>query len=87
MNKNTNTIALIDSNVDGCGTDVKVMLRIIGKELTTEHIDGMKHAVDDYKKENEDCWDSDGCFETAIDYLEKNGFTTEAIVPEQEIEI
>lgn len=72
--KITTTIKLIDENVDGCGTDVDTIIDAIGPMITLSIINGLKDAVDVYKAQNPGEWDSDGCFDTACDFLKQNGY-------------
>lgn len=54
-------IKFIDEDVDGCGTDVTVIARVYGNDITVGTIDRIKDAICNYKNENEGEWDTDGC--------------------------
>lgn len=44
------------------------------KELTLEIIERIKETVSNYKKENEDTWDTDEVVNAACEYLETEGY-------------
>ena len=47
-------VKLIDVEVDGCGTNVEIMIQVEGKqELTNWIIQRTKDAIEKYKKEND----------------------------------
>lgn len=75
----TQYINLTDVNVDGCGTDVATIIKIEGSVLSRGTIDGIKEVIDNYKSENEGCWDTNGCITAAFEQLEKAGFEPEVI--------
>ena len=71
-------LRLIEENVDGCGTDVSILLEINGeKELNTIHL---KNKILD-EKEQMEYPDSDTLFEIAVEWLEKQGYTVNNLVP------
>lgn len=71
-------LRLIEENVDGCGTDVSILLEINGeKELDTIRL---KNKILD-EKEQMEYPDSDTLFEIAIEWLEKQGYTVNNLVP------
>lgn len=79
-------INFIDVDVDGCGTDVTVPVRVVGeKSLTQEIVEKINTAIRDYKEENEGEWDTDGCIDVAFEVLEKEGYKVEIINPTIEI--
>lgn len=63
-------IKFIDEDVDGCGTDVTVIARVYGNDITVGTIDRIKDAICNYKNENEGEWDTDGCLAAAQEQLE-----------------
>lgn len=74
-------IELTDVDVDGCGTDVTVMMEIDSDGLTTGTVDRIQEAISNYKQENEGEWDSDGCFDAAAEQLEKEGYKVKYVLP------
>lgn len=71
-------LRLIEENVDGCGTDVSILLEINGeKELD---IIRLKNKILD-EKEQMEYPDSDTLFEIAVEWLEKQGYTVNNLVP------
>lgn len=71
-------LRLIEENVDGCGTDVSVLLEIKGeKEVDTIRL---KNKILD-EKEQMEYPDSDTLFEIAAEWLEKHGYTVNSLVP------
>lgn len=71
-------LRLIEENVDGCGTDVSVLLEIKGeKEVDTIRL---KNKILD-EKEQMEYPDSDTLFEIAEEWLEKQGYTVNSLVP------
>ena len=49
----TQIINFIDTDVDGCGTDVETMIQIKGEQaLTNGAVKRIKDAIERYKKEN-----------------------------------
>ena len=82
---NEQIIEFIDENVDGCGTDVIVLAKIYGNDITVETIDSVKDAICNYKNENEGEWDTDGCLNVAQEQLEAEGYEVHWINPSVEI--
>ena len=80
-----NIIKLIDEDVDGSGTDMTVLARGDGNDITVGTIDRVKDAISNYKNENEGEWDTDGCLETAQEQLETEGYKVHWINTEAEI--
>ena len=78
-------IKFIDEDIDGCGTDVTVLARVYGNDITVGTIDRVKDAISNYKNENEGEWDTDGCLETAQEQLETEGYKVHWINTEAEI--
>ncbi|MFR9072304.1 MAG: hypothetical protein ACLVJU_03730 [Blautia sp.] len=67
-------IKFIDEDVDGCGTDVTIIARVYGNDITVGTIDRIKDAICNYKNENEGEWDTDGCLAAAQEQLEMEGY-------------
>lgn len=82
---NEQIVSFRDEDVDGCGTDVVVLARIYGNDITFGVIDKVKKAISDYKKENDGDWDTDGCLDTAKEQLELDGYEVHWIHPAVEI--
>lgn len=82
---NEQIIKFIDEDVDGCGTNVEVLARIYGNDITVGTIDRVKDAICNYKNENEDEWDTDGCLDAAQEQLEAEGYEVYFIIPTIEI--
>lgn len=78
-------IKFIDEDVDGCGTDVTVIARVYGNDITFGTIDRIKDAICNYKNENEGEWDTDGCLAAAQEQLEMEGYEVDWIICEAEI--
>lgn len=78
-------IKFIDEDVDGCGTDVVNFARAYGGDVSVGTIDRIKEAIENYKRENEGEWDTDGCLEAATEQLEAEGFVVIWINPDLEI--
>ena len=73
-------IKMIDVNVDGCGTDIDVYIKVEGeKELTNGVIERTKKIIEEYKEKNLYEWDTDSVIEAACEYLEVEGYKTEVI--------
>ena len=70
-----------DVDVDGCGTDVTAIMEINSDGLTNGTVSRIKDAISYYKRENEEEWDSDGCFNAAAEQLEKEGYKVKYILP------
>lgn len=82
---NEHIIKFIDEDVDGCGTDVTVLARVYGNDITVGTIDRIKEAISNYKKENEGEWDTDSCLDVATEQLEAEGYEVHWINPSIEI--
>lgn len=82
---NEQIIKFIDEDVDGCGTNVEVLLRVCGKDITVGTIDRIKDAISNYKIENLGEWDTDGCIDVAKEQLESEGYEVHFITPAYEI--
>lgn len=82
---NEQIIKFIDEDVDGCGTNVTILARIYGNDITVETIDKIKEAIYNYKNENEGEWDTDGCLDAAQEQLETEGYEVYWINPSIEI--
>lgn len=82
---NEQIIKFIDEDVDGCGTDITVLAKIYGNDITVETIDNVKDAICNYKNENEGEWDTDGCLNVAQEQLEAEGYEVHWINPSVEI--
>ena len=68
-------IKFIDSNVDGCGTNVEMLIQIEGKNpLSTELVDALKHAIHEYIDSNAGEWSTDDVVNQACEYLESQGY-------------
>ena len=83
---NETIIKFTDVNIDGCGTDVVTLARVYGKDISVETIDKIYEAINRYKDENEDEWDTEGCLEAAQKQLESEGYEVHFINPTVEIE-
>lgn len=80
-------IKLIDVDVDGCGTNVEIMIQVEGKqELTNGIIQRTKDAIEKYKKENDGEYDTDSIVETVCEYLENEGYMCDHISEDVAIE-
>ena len=78
-------IKFIDSDVDGCGTNVEVIVRINGKKLKKDTIDRVENAISNYKEENKNEWDTDSCVDVATKQLESEGYKVDYIFVDTEI--
>jgi hypothetical protein len=83
--KDVTYILMVDENVDGCGTNVETILEVGSKNITSGTMDRVKSAIDTYKENYEDEWDTDGCLNAAAEQFEKEGYTVRYIVPTHEI--
>lgn len=80
-------IKFIDTNVDGCGTNVESMVQIEGKhELTNGVIQRTKDAIEEYKKENNGEYDTDSIIDVACEHLESEGYMCDHISEDTTIE-
>ncbi len=64
---------LVDEDVDGCGTDISVCIEVNGQP-SKDTMEKMQAAVSAYKEEYYGEWDSDGCFEAAVQSLKESGY-------------
>lgn len=81
-------VRLVERNVDGCETDVDLIIDVEGPEVTKTIIDQVQAAVAAHKKDSDGEWYSDDCFDAAIECLQKNGYIVVCrSVPSIEIEI
>jgi len=73
-------IKFIDVDVDGCGTDIDVYIKVEGKtELTNGVIERVKKVIEEYKEENPYEWDTDTIIDIVCEYLKTEGYKTETI--------
>ena len=80
-------IKFIDTNIDGCGTNVESMVQIEGKhELTNGVIQRTKDAIEKYKKENNGEYDTDSIIDAACEHLESEGYMCDYISEDATIE-
>lgn len=82
---NETIVKFTDVDVDGCGTNIDVLARVYGKDITVETVDRIKDAIRNYKNENEDDWDTDGCLDVVQEQLESEGYEVYFINPAIEI--
>ena len=80
-------VQFIDPNVDGCGTDVSCFIDIETSFIKSGLREAIHKAVDKYKAENFDEWDSDGVFNTAFEAIEKAGYKARFADPVDTIEL
>lgn len=74
-----------DCDVDGCGTDVSVIVEINSDSLTNGTKERIKEEISNYKKENKENWDTYGCVNAASKQLEKEGYKVKYIIPTETI--
>jgi len=75
-----------DVNVDGCGTDISVLVEVSGNhELTDGVIMRVVDKIDIYKAETEE-WDTDGVISAAFEQLNKEAYECKVIAPYCDIE-
>lgn len=68
-------IKFVDSDVDGCGTNVEMLIQIEGKNpLSTELVDALKHTIHEYIDSNAGEWSTDDVVNQACEYLESQGY-------------
>lgn len=80
-------IKFIDTDVDGCGTNIEIMIQIKGKhKITNEIIRRTEDVIEKYKKENKEEWDTDSIINIACEHLKTEGYTCYYIVEEATIE-
>lgn len=78
-------IKFTDVDVDGNGTNIDILMRVYGNDITVGTIDRVKDAISNYKNENEGEWDTDGCIDAATEQLEAEGYEVHFINPAIEI--
>lgn len=79
-------IKFTDVNVDGDGTDVDVLVQVEGKqEISKDIIANMEKEIEEYKRETDGEWDTDGVVNAACEYLETKGYMCDFILPDYEI--
>lgn len=80
-------IKFIDKNIDGCGTDVEVWLKIKGPIVDEDSIvENLRKVITATKSSIED-WDTDTVLDACVEYLkEQYDFECEYLSPEIEIE-
>ena len=73
-------IKFVDSDVDGCGTNVEMLIQIEGKNpLSTELVDALKHTIHEYIDSNAGEWSTDDVVNQACEYLESQGYMCDYI--------
>ncbi len=73
-------IKFIDVNVDGCGTDIDMYVKVEGDSaLTNGVIDRTKKVIEEYKDENPYEWDTDTVIDVVCEYLETEGYKAETV--------
>lgn len=83
----TQIINFIDTNVNGCGTDVETMIQIDGEQtLTKEAVKRVKDAIERYKKEVYDEYNTDDVVEAACRQLDREGYICEPLLEDVTIE-
>ena len=83
---NSTYLELADIDVNGCGDDVKVILKVNTASLTNDLIKRVTVAIEKYQEENPGEWDSDGCFNAAAEQLKTEGYEVEWVIPSATIE-
>lgn len=80
-------INFINTDVDGCGTDVETMIQIEGDQaLTNGAIKRVKDAIERYKKEVYDEYSTDDVVEAACRQLDREGYKCEHLSEDVTIE-
>lgn len=80
-------IKFIDKNVDGCGTNVEVLIQVEGKlQLTSAVLQETKDVIKRYKIEN-DLWCTDEVVDEACKFLETKGYMCNYAAPQIDAEI
>lgn len=80
-------INFINTDVDGCGTDVETMIQIEGDQaLTNGAIKRVKDAIERYKKETYDEYSTDDVVEAACRQLDREGYICEPLSEDVTIE-
>ena len=83
----TQIIKFTDVNVDGCGTDIEMLVQVEGKtKLTDDIIKETKAEIEKYKDENYYEWDTNSVIDVACECLELQGFACKGISPDYCIE-
>lgn len=85
LKKITKIIEFIDENVDGCGTDIKVLIKVTGSYDINEEKIIIKDKIKEFQEENIDEWDTDSVIDMVVEYLESKGYECTYIIPEIEI--
>jgi hypothetical protein len=80
-------INFIDTDVDGCGTNVETMIQIEGDQaLTNGAIKRIKDVIERYKKENYGEYSTDDVVEAACEQLGREGYIYECLPSDIAIE-
>lgn len=80
-------INFIDVNVDGCGTNLELMIQAEGKtKLTNEIIQNTKNVIEKYKEETHGEYDTDSIVNAACEYLETEGYMCDYVSEDVTIE-
>ena len=80
-------IKFIDTDVDGCGLNIEILIQIKGKhKITNEVIRRTEDIIEKYKKENKGEWDTDSIINIACEHLETEGYICYYIVEDATIE-
>lgn len=75
-----------EENIDGCGTDVELMVRVTNMEVTNDHYDKLRNAIADIREEWEpEDQDTDSIVEEALDRVFGKDAAIEYIVPEYNV--
>lgn len=81
------TILFKDVDVDGCGTDVSVMVNAMGPSVDLHTQKVLLDEIEKTKKKYDGEWDTDTCVEAAIKKLKKLGYCDICVVaPSAEID-
>lgn len=76
----TQIINFIDTDVDGCGTNVETMIQIKGEQaLTNGAVKRIKDVIEKYKKENYGEYCTDDVVEAACEQLDREGYICECL--------
>lgn len=71
-------INFIDTDVDGCGTNVETLIQIEGEQaLTNGAVKRVKDVIEKYKKENYGEYCTDDVVEAACEQLGREGYICE----------
>lgn len=80
-------IKFIDTDIDGCGTNIEIMIQIKGKhKITNGIIQRTSNVIEKYKKDNKGEWDTDSIIMTACEHLKTEGYTCRYISEDATIE-